>query len=147
MPYTNTLPVHHSELRLCVRLFGSGFHTSWTLLALITIVLEIMPIPLMPRLPFYTYCGAKGILFVLFGYLTPLTYLRFGVLNRGIALAGLSACGAELLQAVVGHGHSFHLYELLSKLFLVLSGFTCALLARYDREISFGLFRVRLITD
>jgi hypothetical protein len=147
MPYTNTLPAHQAELRLSVRLFGSGFRLSWAFLALITIVLEIMPIPLMPRLPFYAYCGVKGILFALFGYLTPLTYWRFDVLNRGIAFAIVSACVVESLQGLVGHGHSFHFYELCGKLFLVFFGFTCALLARYDKEISFGAFRIQLTVE
>jgi hypothetical protein len=103
-----------------------------------------MPIPLMPPVPFYSYGAAKAICFVVLGYLAPLAFWRFNALNRGILLAAISATFVESLQGLLHRGHSFHWYELVVKLGLILIGFALALDARYERMISIGRFHIRL---
>ena len=93
---------------------------------------------------FYAYCAAKALLFVVLGFGVPIAFASFNAINRGIIFAVVSAAGVEALQAVVGRGHSFHWYELLVKLFLLLLGFALALNARYDHVISCGPLRIRL---
>jgi hypothetical protein len=119
----------------------------WTGIVAVTVVTEVMPIPLMPRAPFYAYCAAKLICFVAVGYLAPLAFWRFNALNRGILLAAISATCVESLQGILRYGHSFHWYELLVKLALILLGFALALDARYERRISIGKITIRLLGE
>ena len=99
----------------------------------------------MPPLPFYAYCAAKLVFFIAIGFLAPLAFWRFNALNRGILLAAISAAAVESLQGVLHHGHSFHWYELLIKLALILLGFALALDARYERKISIGPVHIQLV--
>jgi hypothetical protein len=126
------------------RVFTPGMKALWAVIVVITVVSEIVPIPLMPPVPFYSYCAAKLICFVAIGYLAPLAFWRFNALNRGILLASISAACVESLQGLLHHGHSFHWYELVVKLALILLGFALALDARYERMISIGPIRCRL---
>jgi hypothetical protein len=68
-------------------------------------------------------------------------------LNRGIAFAALSATIIEVLQGIIGNGHSFHWYELLVKLLLILVGFMFGLDARFERNLSLGTFKITLLTE
>ena len=119
----------------------------WAILISVTVITEVMPIPPMPRLPFYLYYAAKLVCFIAVGFLAPLAFWRFNALNRGILLAGISATFVESLQGTLRYGHSFHWYELLGKLILILIGFALALDARYERRISIGPFHLLLLVE
>jgi hypothetical protein len=116
----------------------------WAAIVLVTIVVEVMPIPLMPPLPFYSYCTAKLICFIALGYIAILAFWRFDALNRGLLLATISAVTIESLQGLLHHGHSFHFYELLVKLALIFLGYALALDARYEGVIAIGPIHIRL---
>jgi hypothetical protein len=116
----------------------------WSAAFAITVVSEIYPFPLLPPVPFYSIWCAKLALFVILGYMTPLFFWRFNDLNRGVLFAAVSASFVEILQGVIGRGHSFHWYELFVKLGLILFGFIFGLDAVYEREITIGPFRVQL---
>ncbi len=144
---SGALPMRRVQAGVSLRVFTRGLRIIWLLIAAVTILLEIIPIPPMAPVPFYAYCAGKALLFALLGFLAPLTFWPFNQLNRGIALAAISACAVETLQGLVQHGHSFHWYELIIKLAIILFGFSLALNARYDRQISLGPLRVRLIGE
>ena len=135
------------RIGLGVRVFNPISKAIWGLLVAVTVISETIPIPLMPRLPFYTYCAAKLLCFLAVGFLAPFAFLRFNALNRGILLAAVSATCVESLQGVLHRGHSFHWYELLLKLALILLGFAFALDARYEQKISVGPIHIRLIGE
>jgi hypothetical protein len=136
-----------NKLGISLRVFTRGLRVTWFVIAAATILLEVIPFPPTTDNRFYAYCAAKGILFVLLGYLAPLAFWAFSELNRGIAFAALSACCVETLQALIQNGHSFHWYELVIKLAVILLGFSLALNARYDQQISLGPIRVRLVEE
>lgn len=147
MVSTNAVAVPHSANAISLRVFTRGLRILWIATAAITILLEVIPIPLMPPIPFYAYCSTKVLLFLMLGYLAPLAFWPFNVLNRGIILAAFSACCVESLQALLRHGHSFHWYELVAKLLLILFGFAFALNARYDSQVSLGPLRIGLLEE
>lgn len=129
---------------LRLRVFTSFMRSLWIVIILLTIASELVPVPVFPPELHYSIKFAKGLLFVLAGYLLPLTFWRFNSLNRGIVFASFSAGLVETLQGVFGNGHSFHWYELLLKVALVLFGFILALDARYERRITMGPLKVAL---
>jgi hypothetical protein len=144
MSIAGALPLPYPGSSWRLRVFTGGFRALWILLASLTVLMETMPIPPMATVLFYAYCAAKALLFVVLGFGVPLAFAAFNAMNRGIIFAALSAAAVEVLQAVVGRGHSFHWYELLVKLFLILLGFALALNARYDHLICYGPFKLRL---
>jgi hypothetical protein len=144
MSIVGALPIHQPGSVLAIRVFTGGCRGLWVLLASLTVLVETVPVPPMAPAPFYAYCAGKVLLFAVLGFGVPLAFASFNAMNRGIIFAVLSACTVEALQAVVGRGHSFHWYELLVKLFLLLLGFALALNARYDHVISCGPLRIRL---
>jgi hypothetical protein len=147
MSQTSVLRVNQSNLgALRLPAFGPAAKSFWAILVAITVVTEVIPVPLMPPLPFYSYCALKLISFVALGYVAPLAFRRFNALNRGILLATISATCVESLQGLVRHGHSFHWYEMAVKLVLILLGFAFGLDACYDRMISIGRLRVHLVS-
>ena len=93
------------------------------------------------------YGPAKIICFLALGFLTPLAFALLNGLNWGIGFAALSAAAIEILQGLIGNGHSFHWYELLVKLGVILAGFAFGLDARSDREITLGPLQITLIPD
>jgi|GEM_PF-2628482 len=134
----------HGDLNtggLSLRVFTRGMRLLWIAIAIIIVVVELMPIPLMPPKPFYVYCAMKALLFVLLGFIAPLAFWRFNALNRGIFLASVSAVCVETLQGLLRNGHSFHWYELVLKLILIFAGFAFALNAVFDQKISLGPIR------
>ncbi len=148
MSRTNALPSKHdNSIELRLRAFSLPIKAVWAIIVTVTVTSEIMPIPLMPPVPFYSYKLAKAICFVVLGYLAPLAFWRFNALNRGILLAAISAATVESLQGLLHHGHSFHWYELLVKLGLILFGFTLALDARYERAILISRLHIRFTGD
>ncbi len=148
MSRTNAVPTKpDSSIELQVRAFSPAIKAVWAVIVAITVASEVLPIPLMPPVPFYSYGAAKALCFVVLGYLSPLAFWRFNALNRGILLAAISAACVESLQGLLRHGHSFHWYELLVKLGLILFGFAAALDARYEREISIGRIHIRFTGD
>lgn len=147
MTFSGAIAIRRPGVGIPLRAFTRGLRISWMLIAAITILLEVVPIPLMRPMPFYVYCGAKVLLFAALGYLAPLAFWPFDVLNRGIILAAFSACCVETLQGLLQHGHAFHWYELIAKLALILLGFCFALNARYDRRIVFGPLRFYLLEE
>jgi hypothetical protein len=128
-----------------LRIFGRSARLLWMFIWMVTVAIEVAPIPLLPPFPFYSYCALKGFLFVILGYVAPLSFWRFNALNRGIALAASSAMFVESLQGLLHHGHSFHWYELGVKLVLILLGFGLGLEAVYDSRISLGFIRFQLV--
>jgi len=119
---------------------------AWFALAATTVVSEVMKLPRMSPLMHYGFYGpGKLLCFFMLGYLTPLTFGRFNNLNRGIAFAALSAVAVEVLQGLIGNGHSFHIYELAIKLAIVLFGFMMGLDGRFEGAVSVGPLRVNLV--
>jgi hypothetical protein len=127
--------------------FSTALISLWAIAAAITVAAEIVPIPPMPAPLFYSYCAAKLVCFLALGYLAPLAFWRFNALNRGMLLATISATGVESLQGLLHNGHSFHWYELIVKLLLILTGFAAALDARYERTLSIGPIHIHLVAD
>jgi hypothetical protein len=128
-----------------IRSFSRSLRIGWLVIFAITIVSEVYPFPLLPPGPFYSIWGGKLLLFLILGYMGPLAFWRFNALNRGIVLAAGSAAFVEFLQGTLGHGHSFHWYELLVKLALILAGFIVGLGAVHDRQIVLGPLRIALL--
>ena len=123
--------------------FSDYSRVLWLAVATITIVSEIVPNPQLRAVLFYgLYSPAKLLCFLALGFLTPLAFARHRELNRGIAFAAVSAALIEGLQGLVGNGHSFHWYELVAKLIVILFGFVLGLDARYERDLSIGVFQV-----
>jgi hypothetical protein len=127
-----------------IRVFSPFIRTLWVTILVITILSEVIPMPLIPPVPFYLYKSAKVLCFIVVGYFAPLAFWRFNAFNRGILLAAISAACVESLQGLLHRGHSFHWYELVIKLGLIVLGFALALDARYDLQISIGPLHVRL---
>jgi hypothetical protein len=118
----------------------------WFGLAATTVVSEVVRLPVMsPFVHYGLYGPGKMLCFFMLGYLTPLTFGRFNNLNRGILFAALSAALVEVLQGLIGNGHSFHVYELVFKLGIILFGFMMGLDARFEGEVGVGSFRVNLV--
>jgi hypothetical protein len=131
-----------------VKVFTPTLRVVWIAIVAVTIVSEVLLLPTnppLPPIPHYSYKIFKVLLFIAVGYLAPLAFWRFNALNRGIMLAAASAMGVETLQGLIGRGHSFHWYELLLKLGLILLGFALALDARHERQISAGPFHISLV--
>jgi hypothetical protein len=145
LPEMSSISPNHAKAdSFSLRLFGPLMRSSWLVVMAVTVISEVYPFPLLPPVPFYTIWAIKLLFFFVLGYLAPLTFWRFNALNRGVGFAALSASFVEVLQGSVGHGHSFHWYELLVKLALILLGFVLALEAIYDRKISIGPLRIAL---
>jgi hypothetical protein len=120
----------------------------WFAFAAITVVSEVTPVPAMPAwLHYGVYTPAKLFLFFIVGYLVPLAFARFNVLNRGIAFAFVSAAAIEILQGIIGNGHSFHSYELLLKWIVIALGFMFGLDARCEGTLDLGPLHLTLIQD
>jgi hypothetical protein len=130
-----------------VRIFTPTIRCIWIGTVLLTVASEIIFLPLLPPVEHYTYKFVKALLFIAVGYLAPLSFWRFNALTKGIFLALISSVFVETLQGVIAKGHSFHWYELLLKLALILFGFSRALDARYERRIAAGPIQVRLIGE
>jgi hypothetical protein len=126
-------------------MFSRAFVCLWVTVAMVTVIADIMPVSLhLPRPVFYSYKTTKVILFVLLGYLGPLTFWRFDSLGLGALFALGSAATVEVLQGWIQSGHAFSLFELAAKLFLIGAGFVTALNARYDGELNLGVVRLDL---
>jgi hypothetical protein len=130
-----------------LKVFTPAMRLTWVAVVAVTVLSEVLLLPTnppLPPLPHYFYKICKALLFIAVGYLAPLSFWRFNALNRGILLAAISAVFVETLQGTIGKGHSFHWYEMLMKLALILFGFACALDARYEHRISAGVFQIQL---
>ncbi len=142
-----TAPLHSDRPKpagLSIRAFSKSLRIAWLVIFALTVVSEVYPFPLIPPLPFYSIWFTKLLLFLVLGYMAPLAFWRFNALNRGILLAAGSAAFVEVLQGILGHGHSFHWYELLVKLALILPGFIVGLGAVHDQQILIGPLRIAL---
>jgi hypothetical protein len=133
-------------------MFGPYMRLAWILIALLTISLELRPfhnfqsryVFLMYAL-FYGYKTLKAVLFVVFGFLTPIAFWRFRSLSYGLVVAAVSALIVELLQGwLVFTGHSFGWLELSAKLFLIFLGFVKGLDARYEGAIRIGRLKLEI---
>lgn len=141
-----TLPVERQKpglLHVCI--CSPVFKSLWIGVAVLTVAVEVAPIPQMPVGLFYCYCAVKLVCFVALGYFAALAFQRFNAVNRCILLASVSAMCVEALQGILHHGHSFHWYELMIKLASILLGFALALDARYEQMISIGPIHIRLV--
>jgi hypothetical protein len=135
-------------MRLAIHIFNRYTRALWIALAATTVISEIVPIPHMsPILHYGVYSPAKLVCFLLIGFFTPLAFVRLDALSRGIAFAAVCATVVELLQRIIGNGHSFHLYELAIKLSIILFGFMVGLEARYEGRMTLGIVRIVLIPD
>lgn len=145
MSRTTVLPTKQNnsgELR--IRVSSLAPKLFWAVIVGVTLVNEVIPIPRLTVAASYSFYAAKIICFFALGYVAPMAFLRFNAINRGILLAAFSATCVESLQGVWHHGHSFHWYDLVGKLVLILFGFALGLEARYERVISVGPIRIRL---
>jgi hypothetical protein len=127
-----------------LRMFTWTLRLSWFILSILLLLAELLPRPNFAPLMYYSYSGAKVLMFVSLGFLTPLTFWRFDRLGLGVLFSVAAAGLAELSQsAFPGHRSSFP--EFLLKLLLLVIGFTVALNVRYDRRLALGRrFGVRL---
>jgi hypothetical protein len=129
---------------LCLPVFGPTVRSIWAVVLTATVLSEVLPIPHMTLVSFYSYCAGKAVMFLAVGYLTPLAFWRFD--DRGFLAAAACAAFVETLQGIVGRGHSFHWYEMGVKLMLIFLGFVLALEARYERRILHGRLRIQLVS-
>jgi glycopeptide antibiotics resistance protein len=144
MSQTNILRIKPLKEALSVPVLGVPAKALWTIVLAVTVLTEVIPVPLMLPPLFYSYSISKVVAFIVLGYLTPLALRRFDALKQGILLATMSAAAVEALQGLLHHGHSFHWYELGIKLLLISGGFALALEARYDHKISLGPINIPL---
>jgi hypothetical protein len=134
-------------MRIAIPIFNVWTRALWIALAVTTVISEIVPIPHMsPILHYGVYSPAKLACFLLIGFFTPLAFARLDALSRGIAFAAGCATVVEVLQGIVGNGHSFHFYELAVKLTIILFGFMLGLEARYEGRMTLGILRINLVT-
>jgi hypothetical protein len=135
-------------MRLNLSLFSNYAKAIWLCVATSTVLSEVLPAPHIDPWIFYgLYTPGKLLFFVCLSFLTPLAFANFADLNRGIAFAVSSATLIELLQGLLSNGHSFHWYELLIKLVLLLFGFGLGLDARGEQVISFWFVRISLLAN
>jgi hypothetical protein len=135
-------------MRFALHIFNGYTRSLWIALAATTVISEVVPIPHMsPMLHYGVYSPSKLVVFLLIGFFTPLAFARLNVLNRGIAFAAVCATVVEVLQGLIGNGHSFHFYELAVKLTIILLGFMVGLEARYEGTLTLGILRIILIPD
>ena len=133
-------------MQVVLRICNLYTRVGWFALAATTVVSEVAPVPHMPWFLHYgVYSPGKLLCFLMAGYLTPLAFERINNLNRGIGFAAVSAALVEVLQGLIGNGHSFHVYELVIKLMIILFGFMMGLDARFEGMLSVGALRVRLV--
>ena len=131
---------HQPELRL----FGRLLSVAWGLLLIGTMIVELTPrdptwVPQM----FYPITVAKGLMFLLLGFVSPLAFWKFNSLGVGVLFAVITAGAVESLQTLlVGHHASY--LEFTAKLLLVILGFVLALVARHDRKLQIGPFHIIL---
>ena len=124
-------------------MFGSIVRTAWSIVFLTTLASEIVPLPLMPRFSFYSYVGAKVLLFFVLGFLTPLTFWKFNSLNYGFLFGACATAVVEVSQHWIP-GHTFSLLELMGKWIIIFAGFALSLDARYDGKIKAGVVSIIL---
>jgi glycopeptide antibiotics resistance protein len=125
--------------------FSPSLRLAWVAIAALTVLAELIPFPpIVPPPLFYSYKAAKILLFLILGYMAPLTFWRFNSLTLGVVFAAISAALVESLQGLP-HGHRFSWFELIAKLCLIFVGFAFALDARYERVIRLGPLRVALV--
>jgi hypothetical protein len=132
---------------LNVNAFSNSIRIVFIAAVVSLVIAELTPVPMWPPPIYYPWQILKLVGFVVIGILTPLAFWRFNALNRGLLYAALSAAFVETMQAIIniGHsGHSFHWYELIVKLGLILLGFSIGLDIRYERQIKVGPFQLRL---
>ena len=100
--------------------------------------------PSLPPLPYYSYTTAKAVLFILIGFLSPLTFWRFDSLALGLLCSAGAAGAVEAIQSV-SEGHRGSYLEFAAKLVLLFLGFAYALNARYDRVLKLGPLHIGLL--
>jgi hypothetical protein len=133
---------------LVIEVFTPFFRIGWALAALITLLSEVSPVPVMtPFVHYGLYGPAKGLVFIVLGFLTPLAFIGLNGLNRGIVFAMVSASMIELLQRLIRSGHSFHWYELVLKIACISIGLIISLDVRYHRALSLGPFKVEIVCE
>ncbi len=133
-----------SENAIPLPLFSKALRILWVLCVIVTLVAEVIPMPLIRPSLFYSYKTFKAISFLCFGFVTPLAFWRFDSLGFGILVAVLMTMLIEAIQAPI-MGHSFSWLELGAKVLIIFLGFLLGLNARYDQQISFGPLRVNLL--
>ena len=142
--HSDSYPGQHSRGTPEMRMFGWTVRSIWILLFCLLLATELIPRPLFAPIMYYSYSSAKGIMFLLLGFATPLAFWRFDRIGLGVFFAVAAAGIAELSQSLL-EGHRSSVAEFLLKVLLLLIGFACALNARYDRRIGFQRFGIRLL--
>ena len=125
-------------------LFSRHLRGCWAFLLLLTVALELLPMPPLPAACVYTYVACKAILFLALGCMTPLTFWAFDSLGYGALFSAATAATVEILQSLSA-GHRARLYEFLAKLVLLMAGFALALNLRYDGLLRVGRFHRQLV--
>jgi hypothetical protein len=135
-------------MRLALHICNGYTLALWSALAALTVVSGVVPIPHMtPILHYGIYGPLKMACFLMIGYFTPLAFASFSVLNRGFAFAAASAAAVEILQGFIGNGHSFHVYELTIKWFVIPFGFMFGLDARTEGALDLGFLHIALLKN
>ena len=127
-----------------IPLFGNVLRNIWILIFLLTISAEIVPLPILGGVRYFTYLSSKLVLFALLGFLTPLTFWRFTTLNLSF-FVGLSASFAVEIAQYFIPGHAFSFKELFAKGLLLGGGFAFAIVCRYESNVKLGPIRVSLV--
>ena len=74
-----------------LRAFSPSLRLAWIAIAVLTVVSELIPFPpIVPPPLFYSYKAAKVLLFLILGYMAPLTFWRFNSLTLGVIFAAFS---------------------------------------------------------
>lgn len=142
-------PVSHAIDRSHERTFPiltPVLRRTWILFVSATILLQLVQMPDMSRPVLYCVWALKLLGFGLVGFVAPLAFERFNAFIRGLLLGIITATAVEVLQALLGHGHGFHVEELLIKLLFIFVGFCIGIVVRYERAITAGPICIRLIT-
>ena len=117
---------------------------TWVTILACTILSEILPLRGVPPVALYSYMAAKGVLFVIFGFITPLAFWRYTLLGTSIVLATSVTTIVEMIQSLI-EGHRSSCLELLIKAMCILVGFILGLHIRFDRSIMLGPIRLKFL--
>lgn len=127
-----------------IQLFSHGLRTGWALILLVTVAVELLPLPPVPAALLYSYVASKALLFIALGFFTPLAFWAFDSIGFGVLFSVLAAGSVELLQSLSA-GHRASIFEFLAKLVLLFIGFAIALNFRYDGLLRVGSFRRQFV--
>jgi hypothetical protein len=130
-----------------IAMFSRASRSLWFLIFACTLVFELVPLSLpfeagFSPLLFHSYESVKVLAFLIFGFLTPITWWHYKNLGMGLVFATVITAMVELGQAVIP-GHRASTLELGVKLIVFVVGFVYGLDVRHDQQVSAGPVKVR----